>query len=96
MFRLLILQQHVMSTKYQEEETQSMSKFKRLKALREMAGLSQWDVAKFLDRDRGSVSHIENGHLVLKPQEETKLIEYLEEKARARYADVLHEAAVIV
>lgn len=74
----------------------SQTKLKRLKALRELSGLSQWDIAKFLERDRSAVSNIENGHLILNPEEEKKLIEFLQQTARKRYADLapLLESAV--
>jgi|GEM_PF-6091047 len=48
----------------------SSSKFPtNLGRLREMAGLSQWDVARKLACDRSKVSQIESGYIVPRPEE---------------------------
>lgn len=60
----------------------------RLKRLREIAGLTQFDVAAFLDRDRSLVSMVENGYHKLNPEDEQRLCEYLEKQARDSYSAV--------
>jgi transcriptional regulator with XRE-family HTH domain len=40
-----------------------------LPALREMAGLNQYDIARALGCDRSRVSEIENGHTAPRPEE---------------------------
>lgn len=67
---------------------------KRLKQLREIAGLNQFDVADFLDCDRSLVSMIENGYHKLSAEDEKRLTEYLEEGARKRYRAVFADSAV--
>jgi transcriptional regulator with XRE-family HTH domain len=68
--------------------TDSKRTAKRLKQLREMAGLTQFDVASFLDCDRSLVSMIENGYHTLSQQDTEKLLTHLEQKARRRFDSV--------
>lgn len=56
----------------------------RLRKLRELAGLSQFDIARFLDCDRSTVSLIENGHYALDARQTNKLIAHLDTLARNR------------
>ena len=69
---------------------------KRLKVLREISGLNQSDVAAFLKRDRSMISMVESGYARLPEKDEQRLAEYLEEKARARVADLFPMESAIV
>ena len=64
----------------------------KIKAISQVRGLGQIDIAKIIGASRATVSYIINGHIVLKPEQQQALEQYF----GLRFDDPLVEAAVTV
>lgn len=78
------------------EEMQAKLTGKRLRELREIAGLNESDVARYLGCDRSLISLAESGYHKLSAEDAQEIQTFLAEKARKRFNSAFPADAELV